>query len=69
MTVAENQKRLVIVGATGMIGGDALRYALDHPAVGGATAIGRKPTGLGHAKLKEALHQASMVHASDAHEP
>jgi hypothetical protein len=23
---------------------DALRYALDHPAVGGVTAIGRKPT-------------------------
>ena len=26
------QKRLVIVGATGMVGGYALRYALDHPA-------------------------------------
>jgi N-acetyl-gamma-glutamylphosphate reductase len=44
MTVTENQKRLVVVGATGMVGGEALRYALDHPAVGAATAIGRKPT-------------------------
>jgi hypothetical protein len=26
-----NQKRLVIVGATGMVGGYALRYALDTP--------------------------------------
>ncbi len=26
------QKRLVIVGATGMVGGYARRYALDHPA-------------------------------------
>jgi len=26
-------KRLVIVGATGMVGGYALRYALEHPAV------------------------------------
>ena len=51
------QKRLVIVGATGMVGGEALRYALDHSAVGAATAIGRKPTGLAHPKLKEVLHQ------------
>ena len=52
-----NHKRLVIVGATGMVGGYALRHALDHRAVGGVTAIGRKPTGLTHPKLKEALHQ------------
>src|SRR5580700_10842829 len=54
---ASNQKRLVIVGATGMVGGYALRYALDHPAVAGATAIGRKPTGLAHPKLDQVLHQ------------
>src|SRR6267378_2141876 len=54
--MTENQKRLVIVGATGMVGGYALRYALDHPAVGVATAIGRKPTGLTHPKLKEVVH-------------
>src|SRR6476660_647361 len=57
MTVTENQKRLVIVGATGMVGGYALRCALDHPSVGAATAIGRKPTGLTHAKLTEVLYQ------------
>jgi uncharacterized protein YbjT (DUF2867 family) len=57
MTVTENQRRLVIVGATGMVGGYALRYALDHPGVGTATAIGRKPTGLRRAKLNEVLHQ------------
>jgi hypothetical protein len=48
MTVTEHQSRLVIVGTTGMVGGYSLRYALDHPAVGGATAIGRKLTGLTH---------------------
>jgi uncharacterized protein YbjT (DUF2867 family) len=53
----ETEKRLVIVGATGMVGGYALRCALDHPAVGTATAIGRKPTGLSHPKLNEVLHQ------------
>jgi uncharacterized protein YbjT (DUF2867 family) len=51
------QTRLVIVGATGMVGGYALRYALDHPAVGTVTAIGRRELGIRHAKLKEVLHQ------------
>jgi len=60
MTVTDNHKQLVIVGATGMVGGYALRYALDHPGVKGATAIGRKPTGLTHPKLKEVLHQDFM---------
>jgi putative NADH-flavin reductase len=57
MIPTEAQKRLVIVGATGMVGGYALRCALDHPAVGTATAIGRKSTGLSHPKLSEVLHQ------------
>jgi uncharacterized protein YbjT (DUF2867 family) len=57
MTVSETPKRLVIVGATGMVGGYALRYALDLPAVGGATAISRRPTGIRHPKLKEVLHE------------
>ena len=33
------QKRLVIIGATGMVGGYAARYALDNPAVGRVTVI------------------------------
>jgi uncharacterized protein YbjT (DUF2867 family) len=53
---AAGQKRLVIVGATGMVGGYALRYALDHPAVERVTAIGRRKLGLSHPKLTEALH-------------
>jgi uncharacterized protein YbjT (DUF2867 family) len=57
MTPTENPKRLVIVGATGMVGGYALRYALDHPAVAVVTAIGRKLTGLTHPRLNEVLHQ------------
>jgi uncharacterized protein YbjT (DUF2867 family) len=51
------QKRLVIVGATGMVGGYALRDALEHPAVGRATSIGRKKLGISHPKLKEVLHK------------
>ena len=52
-----NQKRIVIVGATGMVGGYALRYALNHPAVASVTVIGRRTLGISHPKLKEVLHQ------------
>jgi uncharacterized protein YbjT (DUF2867 family) len=48
---------LVIVGGTGMVGGYALRYALDDPAVGAVTAIVRRPLGLSHPKLTQVLHQ------------
>jgi uncharacterized protein YbjT (DUF2867 family) len=51
------QKRLVIVGATGMVGGYALRYALDNSTVKSVTSIGRKTLGISHPKLKEVLHQ------------
>jgi len=51
------QKRVVIVGATGMVGGYALRFALDSSAVKSVTSIGRKRLGISHPKLKEALHQ------------
>jgi uncharacterized protein YbjT (DUF2867 family) len=50
------QKRLVIVGATGMVGGYALRYALEHPAIGCVTSIGRSKSGILHPKLTEVLH-------------
>lgn len=55
--LAFDQKRLAIVGATGMVGGYALRYMLDHPAVGHVTSIGRRTLGISHPKLKEVLHQ------------
>jgi uncharacterized protein YbjT (DUF2867 family) len=51
------QKRLVIVGATGMVGGYALRCALDNSAVKSVASIGRKKLGISHPKLKEVLHQ------------
>ena len=57
MSIPAGQRRLVIVGATGMVGGYALRYALDHPAVCRVTAIGRRILGISHPKLKEVLHK------------
>jgi len=55
--VTAGQKNLVIMGATGMVGGYALRYALEHPAVGRVTTIGRRKLGISHPKLKDLLHQ------------
>ena len=49
-------QRLVIVGASGMVGRYASRYALDHPSVGAVTVIGRRNVGLSHPKLHEVVH-------------
>jgi uncharacterized protein YbjT (DUF2867 family) len=54
---AAGQKRVVIVGASGMVGGYALRYALNNSSVERVTSIGRKKLGIPHPKLKEVLHQ------------
>ena len=55
-TTAERQ-RLVIVGASGMVGGYSLRRALDHAAVATVTAIGRKKLEVSHPKLQEIVHR------------
>jgi uncharacterized protein YbjT (DUF2867 family) len=51
-----SQKRLVLVGATGMVGGYALGYALKNSSVGAVTAIVRRRLGISHPKLREVLH-------------
>jgi uncharacterized protein YbjT (DUF2867 family) len=50
-------KRLVIIGASGMVGGCALHYALQNPAVERVLSIGRKKLGISHAKLTEIEHR------------
>src|SRR6266849_2376176 len=50
-----DQTRLVIVGATGMVGGYALRYALEHPAVKSATAIVRRKLDISHPNLHQVV--------------
>ena len=52
-----DQTRLVIVGATGMVGGYALRYALKHPAVKSATPIVRRKLDISHPKLNQVVHR------------
>ncbi|MCB9591987.1 MAG: hypothetical protein H6719_04580 [Sandaracinaceae bacterium] len=50
-------RRVVLIGGTGMVGGSALRHALDDPRVGSVTSIGRRPTGLPRdPKLVEISH-------------
>ena len=56
MTTA-GAKRLVIVGSSGMVGGYALRNALEHPSVERVTSIGRKTLGISHPKLNEVVHR------------
>ena len=57
VTSTAGQKRLVIVGATGMVGGYALRYALNHTAIGSVTSIGRRNLAISHPRLKQVMHQ------------
>jgi uncharacterized protein YbjT (DUF2867 family) len=49
-------KRLVIVGASGMVGNCALRHALNDVNVGHVLSIGRRTLGVSHPKLTEAFH-------------
>jgi uncharacterized protein YbjT (DUF2867 family) len=49
-------KRLVIVGASGMVGGYAFRYALEDPNVERVKSVGRRNLGISHSKLMEVLH-------------
>jgi uncharacterized protein YbjT (DUF2867 family) len=49
--------KVVLFGATGMVGAGALLAALADPRVDSLLAIGRKPTGRAHPKLREVIHQ------------
>jgi uncharacterized protein YbjT (DUF2867 family) len=57
MNVPAAGQKIVIVGASGMVGGYALRYALDHPAIERVTAIGRSKLGISHPKLMDVQHR------------
>lgn len=47
---------ILVLGATGLVGGHALTHSLDDPRVGKVTVIGRRSVGRTHAKLHEVLH-------------
>ena len=48
--------KLILTGATGMVGEGVLHECLQHNAIKEVLVIGRKPCGYTHAKLKEIIH-------------
>jgi uncharacterized protein YbjT (DUF2867 family) len=48
--------KVILFGATGMVGQGVLRECLVDPEVTGVLAIGRSPSGKSHGKLREVLH-------------
>ena len=55
-----SDKRIIIVGATGMVGGNVLRESLIRSDVGAVTVVGRRVTGIEDAKLCEVVHDDYM---------
>lgn len=49
-------KTVLMTGATGMVGGQVLGLLLEHPDVGKVISIGRRTSGVTHAKLREIVH-------------
>jgi hypothetical protein len=57
MTATAAQKiKVIITGATGMVGEGVLHECLRHPWVEAVLIINRKPAGVTHPKLKEVIH-------------
>lgn len=50
-------RNVILLGATGMVGGEALRLCLADPRVARVTVLGRKSVGVSDPKLTEVLHQ------------
>ena len=50
-----SEKRVIITGASGMVGGCALRICLENSDVSRVTAIGRSHTGIKNVRLREVL--------------
>jgi uncharacterized protein YbjT (DUF2867 family) len=48
--------KVIITGATGMVGEGVLLECLDHPDVAQVLVVNRKPGGRSHAKLREIIH-------------
>ena len=48
--------KVIITGATGMVGEGVLHECLHHPAVSSILVINRKPCGVVHSKIKEIIH-------------
>ncbi len=56
--------KVILFGATGMIGSGVLKACLDDPSISAVLSIGRSPSGQSHPKLKELIHQDFFNYAS-----
>jgi putative NADH-flavin reductase len=50
-------KKVIITGATGMVGKGILLECLDHEEISEVLVIGRNSMGMKHPKLKELIHK------------
>ena len=55
MSTEDTKLRIIITGATGMVGEGVLLECLEHPAVGQVLMVNRKPYPAKHPKLKECI--------------
>jgi uncharacterized protein YbjT (DUF2867 family) len=49
-------KKVIITGASGMVGKGVLLECLDHDSISEVLVVGRNPLGIKHPKLKELIH-------------
>lgn len=49
--------KIILTGATGMVGEGVLHESLHHPEVREVLVLGRRPCGIQHPKLKEIVHE------------
>jgi uncharacterized protein YbjT (DUF2867 family) len=56
--------KVILFGATGMVGQGVLRECLLDPDVTSVLAVGRSPSGKTHAKLREVLHDNFLDYAT-----
>jgi uncharacterized protein YbjT (DUF2867 family) len=56
--------KVILFGATGMVGQGVLRECLLDPTVESVLAVGRSPTGQQHAKLREIVHDNFMDYSA-----
>ena len=56
--------KVILFGATGMVGQGVLRECLVDPGVESVLSVGRSPTGQRHAKLREIVHGDFMDYSA-----
>jgi len=56
MTETSAMKKVIITGASGMVGKGVLLECLDHDSISEVLVIGRNPQSIKHQKLKELIH-------------